>query len=317
VGVRITQLGQAPEGDPDELIGKVIAEAESLRGVTNAHAIRIRQAVAESLDLINSGDTPVGSSTGFLELDDLMGLPRPGELIIVAGRPGSGKTVFATDWACTVASEGIRTMYVTLEMSAKEITLRMLSALSRVPHAKLRDSTLDTRDWDDLNAAAIRLGDYNLDVWDQARVGIADLRSELLRFASEDRPQMLVVDYIQLAEVSQKLNNRQEQVADLSRGLKLLAKELAMVVIAVAQLNRGPEGRTDKRPQLSDLRESGQLEADADKVILVHRPDMYDPHDRVGEADLIVAKCRNGRTGTVAVAAQLHIMRFADMALPR
>jgi replicative DNA helicase len=316
VGARITQLGHAPAENTDDLVSQVIAEAETLRSNAYVHAVSSRAAVDLAIEAMSTGADRIGTTTGFLDLDALTGCFAVGELVVIAGRPGAGKSVLASDFARTFAGQGERVLYVSLEMSTAEVMLRNISAVSRIPHDRLRNNALESWDYDRFNAAVEQIANLPLDVWDKPDVGVAEFRSEILRYPVEDRPRVLVVDYIQLGKMDRRLESRQAQVADFTRGLKLLAKQARVLVIAVAQLNRLSEMRNDKRPQLSDLRESGAIEQDADKVLLVHRPEMYDPNDRKGEADLIAAKCRNGPTGTVPVAAQLHLMHFADMAVP-
>jgi replicative DNA helicase len=203
-----------------------------------------------------------------------------------------------------------------LEMSKLEIVMRLLSAETRVPMHVLRSGDLSDDDWTRL---AKRMGDISeapLFVDDTASMTMMEIRAKARRLKQRHDLKLIVVDYLQLMTSPKKTESRQQEVSEISRGLKLLAKEVQCPVIAVAQLNRGPEQRTDKRPQLSDLRESGSLEQDADVVILLHREDYYDKESpRAGEADFIVAKHRNGATDTITVAAQLHLSRFVDMAV--
>jgi replicative DNA helicase len=203
-----------------------------------------------------------------------------------------------------------------LEMSKVEIVMRLLSAEARVPLHVLRSGQLADDDWTKL---ARRMGEISgapLFIDDTPNMTLMEIRAKARRLRQRHDLKLVVVDYLQLMTSPRRVESRQQEVAELSRGLKLLAKEIECPVIAVSQLNRGPEQRTDKRPQLSDLRESGSIEQDADVVILLHRDDYYDRESpRAGEADFIVAKHRNGPTDTVTVAAQLHLSRFVDMAI--
>ncbi|NLU78078.1 replicative DNA helicase [Micromonospora sp. HNM0581] len=203
-----------------------------------------------------------------------------------------------------------------LEMSKVEIVMRLLSAEARVPLHVLRSGQLSDDDWTKLARCMGEISEAPLFVDDTPSMNLMEIRAKARRLKQRHDLKLIVVDYLQLMTSPKRTESRQQEVADLSRGLKLLAKEVECPVIAVSQLNRGPEQRTDKRPQLSDLRESGSIEQDADVVILLHRDDYYDKESpRAGEADFIVAKHRNGPTDTVTVAAQLHLSRFVDMAI--
>ncbi|WP_207914326.1 replicative DNA helicase [Micromonospora sp. KC213] len=203
-----------------------------------------------------------------------------------------------------------------LEMSKVEIVMRLLSAEARVPLHVLRSGQLSDDDWTKLARCMGEISEAPLFVDDTPSMNLMEIRAKARRLKQKHDLKMIVVDYLQLMTSPKRTESRQQEVADLSRGLKLLAKEVECPVIAVSQLNRGPEQRTDKRPQLSDLRESGSIEQDADVVILLHRDDYYDKESpRAGEADFIVAKHRNGPTDSITVAAQLHLSRFVDMAV--
>ncbi len=204
-----------------------------------------------------------------------------------------------------------------LEMSKVEIVMRLLSAESRVPLHALRSGQLSDDDWTKLARRTGEISDAPLFVDDTASMTLMEIRAKARRLKQKNDLKLIVVDYLQLMTSPKRTESRQAEVAELSRGLKLLAKEVECPVVAVSQLNRGPEQRTDKRPQLSDLRESGAIEQDSDVVILLHRDDYYDKESpRAGEADFIVAKHRNGPTDTLTVAEQLHLMKFCDMAIP-
>ncbi|MFI5841077.1 replicative DNA helicase [Catenuloplanes sp. NPDC051500] len=203
-----------------------------------------------------------------------------------------------------------------LEMSKVEIVMRVLSAEARVPLHVLRSGQLSDDDWTKLARSMGEISEAPLFVDDTPNMNLMEIRAKARRLKQRHDLKLIVVDYLQLMSSPARTESRQQEVAELSRGLKLLAKEVEAPVIAVSQLNRGPEQRTDKRPQLSDLRESGSIEQDADVVILLHRDDYYDKESpRAGEADFIVAKHRNGPTDTITVAAQLHLSRFVDMAM--
>jgi replicative DNA helicase len=210
---------------------------------------------------------------------------------------------------------GLTTVLFSLEMSRNEITMRLLSAEARVPLHAMRTGQLGEDDWTRLARRMSEVVDAPLFIDDSPNMSMMEIRSKCRRLRQRNELKLVIIDYLQLMSSPRRVENRQQEVSELSRSLKLLAKELNVPVVALAQLNRGPELRTDKRPLLADLRESGSIEQDSDLVILLHREDHYEPESpRAGEADLIVAKHRNGPTATVTVAFQGHYSRFTDMA---
>ncbi|MFI7073601.1 replicative DNA helicase [Micromonospora sediminicola] len=283
----------------------------------NALADMLQPTVEEIEAAGKRGGEMVGVPTGFTDLDRLLNGLTPGQLVLVAGRPGLGKSTLAADVARHAAIRaGQASAIFSLEMSKVEIVMRLLSAEARVPLHVLRSGQLSDDDWSKLAKCMGEIADAPLFVDDTPSMNLMHIRSKAQRLRQRHDLRLLVVDYLQLMTSPKRSESRQQEVADLSRGLKLLAKELHIPIIGVCQLNRGPEQRQNKLPQLSDLRESGSLEQDADVVILMHRDDYYDKESaRAGEADVIVAKHRNGPTDTVTVAAQLHLSRFVDMAI--
>lgn len=262
-------------------------------------------------------DQVPGVPTGFIDLDRLLKGFRPGQLVVVAARTGVGKSVITTGFAQYAAwVHKLPSVIFSLEMSATEIGKRLLSSGARIPIDQVMSGKLDDDQW----AKAARLaGDTSeapLFLDGSANVTLADIRARSRRLHRQHGLKLIVVDYLQLVETTGRSESRQMAVAAVSRGLKLLAMELQVPVIAVSQLNRGPEQRQDKRPTKADLRESGSIENDADVIILLHRDDYYDKESpRAGECDVIVDKHRNGPTDTITVAAQLHVSRFVDMAI--
>jgi replicative DNA helicase len=241
------------------------------------------------------------------------------EHLYLAGRamvPTHNSTV-SMDFARTASvRHNLASAIFSLEMSKIEIVTRLLSAEARVPLHVLRSGQLSDDDWTRLARRMGEISEAPIFVDDTPNMTLMEIRAKARRLRQRNDLKLVVVDYLQLMTSPKRVESRQQEVAELSRGLKLLAKEIECPVVAVSQLNRGPEQRTDKRPQLSDLRESGSIEQDADVVILLHRDDYYDKESpRAGEADFIVAKHRNGPTDTVTVAAQLHFSRFVDMAI--
>jgi replicative DNA helicase len=204
-----------------------------------------------------------------------------------------------------------------LEMSKTEITMRLLSAEAQIRLSQMRAGTMSEQDWQKIVRRMSEISDAPLFIDDSPNMTMMEIRAKARRLKQRNNLKLIVLDYLQLMSSGKKVESRQQEVSEFSRQMKLLAKELEVPVIAISQLNRGPEQRTDKRPMLSDLRESGSLEQDADMVILVHRPDAFEADDpRAGEADLIIAKHRNGPTTTISVAHQLHYSRFTDLAGP-
>ena len=218
---------------------------------------------------------------------------------------------------CRSASikNGLATVFFSLEMGRNEIIMRLLSAEAQVPLHHMRSGTMSDADWTRLASRMGIVSEAPLFIDDSPNMTLTEIRAKCRRLKQRHNLRMVVVDYLQLMTSGKRVESRQQEVSEFSRSLKLLAKELDVPVIAISQLNRGPEQRTDKRPMLSDLRESGSLEQDADMVILLHREDAYEKESpRAGEADFIIAKHRNGPTGTVGVAFQGHYSRFVDMA---
>lgn len=196
-----------------------------------------------------------------------------------------------------------------------ELMMRILAAESGVDMNKLRGGRqMSERDWENVARAYNPVSEAPLFIDDSPNLTMPEIRSKALRLRQHNDLGLMVVDYLQLMTSGRRVESRQQEVSEFSRSLKLLAKELEVPVVAVAQLNRGPEQRTGNRPQMSDLRESGSLEQDADIIMLLHRPEYYQPEERAGEADIIVAKHRNGQTRTIPVAFQGHLSRFANMA---
>lgn len=271
--------------------------------------------VVERLGRKAAGEiTTAGLPTGLLDLDDLLGGLEPESLVIVAARPSMGKTAFALNVAEYVSLDmGEPTLLVSLEMGRHPITERWLVSRSRVDGHKVKSGrNLSTREMHAINEAHREFVTANIHIDDTPARSMLQIAANARRIKAQDGLSLMIVDYIQLVEPDEPRDNRQEQVAKISRRLKTLAREIKVPVIALSQLNRGVENREDKRPRLADLRESGAIEQDADQVILLHRPDYYDANDKPGAAELIVAKNRNGATGTVQAVFHRHIQRFGN-----
>ncbi|GHD44175.1 replicative DNA helicase [Mycetocola manganoxydans] len=320
-GTRIVQMGYAGEGEVLDLVNTAQAEIYGVTGSTTAEDyVPLNEAVGtafEEIEAANGSDGKmVGVPTGFSEMDDLTNGFHGGQLIIVAARPALGKSTLALDFARAASIGNDQpSIFFSLEMGRSEIAMRLLAAEASVPLQSMRKGTVDQRDWNKLAAVRGRINDAPLYIDDSPNMTLVEIRAKCRRLKQRVGLKLVVIDYLQLMTSGKRVESRQQEVSEFSRALKLLAKELQVPVIALSQLNRGPEQRADKMPAISDLRESGSLEQDADMVILLHRESAYEKDNpRAGEADLIVAKHRNGPTRTVTVAFHGHYSRFADLA---
>ena len=259
-----------------------------------------------------------GVPTGFVDLDEMTRGLQAGDLVIVAARPSMGKTSLVLNMAQHVAIQPDHTVgFFSLEMSKESLFLRLLTSEAQIDSHRLMSGAIGQKDYGRISHALETLSAMRLFIDDTANIGVLEMRAKARRLQSEHRLSMLVVDYIQLMTGRGRFENRTLELASISRSLKGLAKELSVPIVVLSQLSRAPESRSDHRPQLSDLRESGALEQDADVVILIYRDDAYnkDPNSPdAGTAELIVAKQRNGPTGTVRLAFLREQTRFANLA---
>ena len=323
-GTRIVQLGYAPEGgDVEELVNAAQAEVYAVtERRANEDYLPLGEIIEGTIDEIEAsghrGDGMVGIPTGFADLDRLTNGLHSGQMIVIAARPAVGKSTVGLDIARSAAiHHNMAAVIFSLEMSKNEITMRLLSAEARIPLQNMRRGTMREEDWTRLAQTMGDVSQAPLFIDDSPNMSLMEIRAKCRRLKQRHELRLVVVDYLQLMSSGKRVESRQQEVSEFSRALKLLAKELEVPVIAISQLNRGPEQRTDKKPQMSDLRESGSIEQDSDVVILLHREDMYEKESpRAGEADFIVAKHRNGPTDTITVAFQGHYSRFVDMAAP-
>ena len=318
--VRIGQMSYAAEGDVDDIVDRAQAEVYS---VTDRKASEDYKALSElmqptldEMEAISSrSGTLSGVPTGFADLDDLTNGLHPGQMVIVAARPGQGKSTFALDIARSASiKHSLTSVIFSLEMSQLEITMRLLSAEASIPLSHIRGGRMSDDDWARVASKMGQVSEAPMFIDDSPNLTMMEIRAKARRLKQRHDLKLVVIDYIQLMTSGKKVESRQLEVSEFSRQLKLLAKELDVPVVALSQLNRVPEQRNDKRPMLADLRESGSLEQDADIVLLLNRPDMYDKDsERAGEADFDVAKHRNGPTKMITVAFQGHYSRFIDM----
>ncbi len=259
-----------------------------------------------------------GVPTGFVDLDEMTRGLQGGDLIIVAARPSMGKTSLVLNMAQHVAVQPDHTVgFFSLEMSKESLFLRLLTSEAQIDSHRLMSGAIGQKDYSRISHALETLSAMKLYIDDTANIGVLEMRAKARRLQSEHRLSMLVVDYIQLMSGRGRFENRTLELASISRSLKGLAKELSVPIVVLSQLSRAPESRSDHRPQLSDLRESGALEQDADVVILIYREDAYnrDPNNPdAGTAELILAKQRNGPTGVVRLAFLREQTRFANLA---
>jgi replicative DNA helicase len=295
---RIMEIAQAG------IIGQTYTLAEAL------HTAFVR------IDAVHSGDTKSSVlQTGFTDLDEITAGLHANELVIVAARPSVGKTSFALGLVRNIVMGGKDAVFfVSLEQSRVELAERLLCSQARVDSHRLRKGTLGGDDFDRLIEAHGLLKGARLFIDDSPAQSMLRIAANARRLKLRQDIKLVVIDYLQLIEPDNRRDPRQEQVAQISRRLKFLAKELDIPVIALAQVNRASEDRQDHRPRLADLRESGSIEQDADTVLILHRPDRYEPGQHEGMIEVIVAKQRNGPTGEVTLAYLKQFMRYEDYA---
>ncbi|MFJ6022951.1 replicative DNA helicase [Nocardiopsis alba] len=322
VGTTAAQLGYAGAGEAldvvDRVQGQIMALTQNSTTEAGTRADGLMQLVVDAAQAraTRGPGTLVGLPSGFTDLDALTSGFMPGQLVIIGARPAVGKSTLALDVArANAIGAGIPTAFFSLEMGEEELGQRLISAQGKIPLNIIKDSSLMTEDdWARMGKASTTISGAPLIVHEKIMM-LSAIRAEIRRLHRTEGVRLVVVDYLQLVDTDGKKENRTQEVGEISRALKLLAKELGITIIALSQLNRGPEQRQDKRPMLSELRESGSLEQDADMVILIYREDVHDKESpRSGEADLLVVKHRNGPTAEVTVAFQGHYSRFVDIA---
>jgi replicative DNA helicase len=300
---------------------KIALEAESamlsLIDRQGGEPATLSEVFAETITYLDDhcqrGDDLAGLATGFDGFDHLTGGLEPGQLIIVAARPSVGKTMFGVNIADRLAQRGLSTLFFTLELSRREIGLRLLSTRTGLPVQVLRARTNDQTLWSRLANEQGKAEKQRLFIDDKGAIGVGYVRAKARRIKRKNGLDLIVVDYLGL--MKGQGDNRTQEIGSLSRGLKALAKELSVPIIALAQLNRGVENRTDKRPMLSDLRDSGEVEQDADIVAMLHREALHSPAPEWdGLAELLVRKNRNGPTGEILLTYRPEVMRFDDAA---
>ncbi len=323
-GTEIATSGYNPEGrSSDELLDgaeqKVFQIADRKARARN-QVQGIKELLVKAVDRIDalyeSGSALTGVPTGFYELDEKTSGMQRGDLVIVAGRPSMGKTAFALGLAQEAAITGKQTVAVfSMEMPGEQLAMRMIASLGRIDQHKVRTGRLADDDWPRLTSAVTLLSEARIFIDDTPALTPGELRARCRRIAREHELGMIVVDYLQLMQVPGTKENRATEISEISRSLKAIAREMSVPVIALSQLNRSLESRTDKRPQMSDLRESGAIEQDADVIMFIYRDEVYneDSADK-GVAEIIIGKQRNGPIGKVRLAFLGQYTSFENLA---
>ena len=304
--------------------GEVIDYAESRifdisHGRDTKNFRHIREVIGEVYKNLHTmateGEAAQGTKTGFSGLDNVLAGMGDSDLILIGARPGMGKTSFALNIATNVALQTKKKVCLfSLEMSAEQLVSRVISSEAMVDSYALRTGKLDNKQWDDIAAATSKLAGCDILIDDTSGISVTGMKSKLRRIQNLG---LVVIDYLQLMQSDRKSDNRVNEVADISRALKIMAKELNVPVICCAQLSRGPESRTDKRPMLSDLRDSGAIEQDADTVIFLYRDEYYKTEGNQDEgniAEIIIAKNRHGSTGNVKMGWIGRFTKFRTLA---
>ena len=322
VGNEILRDAYDQVGPADELLhqatGKMLDVAE--RGVTG-RVYGMDKMLEETFDRIDQRQTRGGSSisgisSGYPDLDEVTAGFQNSEMIIIAARPSVGKTAFALNLIRNIAvDEKSTVLFCSLEQSRVEIVERLLCSHARVDAQKLRKGLMNAEDMERLIAASGIMRNAKIFIDDSPGQGMLRIAANARRLKLRNDLKMVVIDYLQLIEPENRRDPRQEQVAQISRRLKGLARELSIPVIALAQVNRSSEDRQDHKPRLSDLRESGSIEQDADTVILLHRPERFEPGQHEGLTEVIIGKQRNGPVGEITLTFNKNMMRFENFAV--
>ena len=324
VGAQITSSAFSTEGRESR---SLLEEAERLvfaiaeKGARGGSGfVSVQDALKEAMEKIDElnafeGDI-TGIPTGYQDFDRLTAGLQPSDLIIVAGRPAMGKTTFAMNIAEHAAIKHGKSVAVfSMEMASLQLVMRMFSSVGQIDQTRIRTGSLDDMDWPKLTSAMNLLHKSKIFIDDTPALSPAELRARARRLKREHDVDLIVVDYLQLMSVPDSKENRATEIAEISRSLKTIAKELNVPVVALSQLNRALEQRPNKRPVMADLRESGAIEQDADLIVFIYRDEVYNPEtSEKGKAEIIIGKHRNGSTGTVQLAFQGPWLRFVNLA---
>jgi len=322
VGTQVVQMGYRPEGRAaaevmefaEREIFSIADEGERLKRGFRPIKELMTGAMDRVAELFEREEAITGHATGFKDFDEMTSGLQAGDLVIVAGRPSMGKTTFAMNIAEHVAISGKKAVAVfSMEMPGEQLALRMLSSIGRVDQTRVRTGRLDDQDWHRLTSAVGILSQTSIHIDDTPALSPSDLRSRARRLARTCDLGVIVVDYLQLMQVPGTKENRTNEISEISRSLKSIAKELSVPVIALSQLNRSLEQRPNKRPVMSDLRESGAIEQDADLIVFIYRDEVYDKESpQKGMAEIIIGKQRNGPIGNVFLTFRGQNTRFED-----
>ncbi|MEK6774798.1 MAG: replicative DNA helicase [Bdellovibrionota bacterium] len=291
-----------------------VSEKKSNQGLTGSMEI-VKDSIKKIEVLYQRQEDITGLATGFAELDKMTAGLHGGELLIVAARPSMGKTAFGLNLASYAALRQKKSVaFFSLEMSKESVMMRLLAAEAKVGLSEVRTGRVQDSSWPKLIAAASALSEAPMYIDDTSAISPFEIRARCRRLKAQQNLDMIMIDYLQLMDLKQKVESRERAVSEISKNLKMIAKELNVPVVAMAQLNRGVEGRSDRRPMLSDLRESGSIEQDADVIMLLYRDDYYDKDDpeKQGHAEIIIGKQRNGPTGTVKLRFDAKYNKFRD-----
>jgi len=317
--IKISQMGYSGTGDVADIVDAaqqaIYQVAEGKTSEDYEPLSTLMESTLDEIEALAAHGVMAGVPTGFRDLDELTNGLHPGQMVIIAARPGVGKSTLALDLARAASiGNGLTTALFSLEMTKSEIVMRLISAEAQIELQDIRKGQVNEEKWSRIATRTAMVSSAPLFIDDSPNLTMMEIRAKARRLKQRHELKLVIVDYLQLMTSGKRVESRQVEVSEFSRQMKLLAKELDVPVVALSQLNRSPEQRTDKKPMLSDLRESGSLEQDADVVILLHRDDLYNANsERAGEADFIVAKHRNGQTKTISVVFQGHYSRFVDM----
>ena len=316
----ISEKAYSEEGKPEELVeyaeSRIFDIAENKDSKSFRHIRDVIGSVYEELStLAAEGEGTRGTKTGFSGIDNVLAGMGNSDLVLIGARPGMGKTSFALNIATNVALQtGKNVCIFSLEMSAEQLVTRIISSEAMIDSHNLRTGKLDSKQWEDIAATSTKLAGCNILIDDTSGISVAGMKGKLRRIKDLG---LVVIDYLQLMQSDRRSDNRVQEVGDISRNLKIMAKELNVPIICCAQLSRGPESRTDKRPMLSDLRDSGAIEQDADTVIFLYRNEYYDADanpDEGSVAEVIIAKNRHGSVGNVKVGWIGRYTKFRSIA---
>ncbi len=319
VGTKIVEMSYDGYEDVDAILDKAeglifkISENKESKDV-----ISIKDAMTEEFmrleEVFHNKGIATGISSGFVNFDEKTSGFNPSDLIILAARPSMGKTAFALNLALNAAMRGEKSVLIfSLEMSSSQLLQRLLAVQSGIGLQKIRNGFLEEDEWGRLGIASGQLAESHINIADLPNVNVLEIRAMARRLKAMNKLDMIVIDYLQLIKGTGKGDNRQQEISDISRSLKGIARELNIPIIALSQLSRAPEQRADRRPMLSDLRESGAIEQDADMVVFLYRDDYYNEEsEEKGITEVIIGKQRNGPVGTIKLRFFHEITKFAD-----